>query len=90
MNSEFTNFTFFRSYFEALKIFRTDEEKLRFLMLVIEYGLSGKEPTPDNGLPYGVFALNAMPTIKKGHHMREVTREKNARRAMRKKEAEQK
>lgn len=67
---EFTNFTFFETYHTALQLLPTDESRLRYLMMVIEFGLYGKEPPKTDDIAYKLFSMNAFHVIKHGRYIR--------------------
>ena len=66
----YSNFTFFETYHTALQLLPTDEERLRYLMMVIEFGLYGKEPPKTDDVAYKLFSMNALHVIKHGRYIR--------------------
>ncbi len=60
---------FYRSFYEALKLLPTDEDKVEALISILELGLNGTDVTPDSPAPAVVYVM-AKPQILANHERR--------------------
>lgn len=50
------SFSFYQSFYEGIKIL-DDEQRLKAYDYIITYGITWKEPKPEQSAAYGIFVL---------------------------------